>query len=200
MRVKTDKKRNEIIAIAGALFLEHGYGAVSMATIAAAVGGSKGTLYGYFASKEDLFAAFVIKAGEQRWEEFIALPEGPASLEQKLKILGQHYLRFLLSAEIQAVNRLVIGEAGRFPELGGIFYENGPRTVIGTLAKALQTSADAGELALEDPMDAAWQFKSLCEYRLFEESLWGFRTATGEAEIARNVDHACRIFLKIYAA
>jgi AcrR family transcriptional regulator len=46
------------LAIARAAFLE-GYSATSMAAIAALVGGSKGTLYGYFANKEALFGAVV---------------------------------------------------------------------------------------------------------------------------------------------
>lgn len=196
MRVKTEKKRNEIISIAGELFLSQGYGSVSMATIAAAVGGSKGTLYGYFSSKEEVFAAFVVSAGQQRWEEFIALEEVPAGVEARLLALGRRYLRFLLSNEIMSVNRLVIAEAGRFPELGKIFYDNGPKSVIGVIASTLQQSAETGELAIDDPVSEAWRFKSLCEARLVEQCLWGIRSNVTDAEIMENVGPACAIFLK----
>ncbi|MCJ2877418.1 TetR/AcrR family transcriptional regulator [Rhizobium pusense] len=195
MRVKTDKKRNEIIMIAGTLFLEHGYGAVSMATIAAAVGGSKGTLYGYFASKEELFEAVVVKAGEQRWAEFIAFPERLGSIDETLKELGRRYLRFLLSKEIMSINRLVIAEASRFPELGRIFYDNGPKSVIGVIAATLGSAMDHGELVRSEPTAEAWRFKALCETRLFEQCLWGIRSTASENEIMQNVEPACDMFL-----
>jgi TetR/AcrR family transcriptional regulator, mexJK operon transcriptional repressor len=200
MRVKTEKKRNEIIAIAGEQFRSLGYGAVSMATIAAAVGGSKGTLYGYFASKEELFAAFVVSAGRTRREEFSAFPKTTKSIEEKLAVLGNKYLRFLLSEEIMSVNRLVIAEAARFPELGRIFYENGPKSVIAVIADTLDEAKRAGELNIADPVAAAWQFKSLCEARLFEEALWAIRSSVTDAEILQNVEPACRIFLEGFRA
>ncbi|MDH6268201.1 TetR/AcrR family transcriptional repressor of mexJK operon [Rhizobium sp. SG_E_25_P2] len=196
MRVKTEKKKNEIITIAGELFLSQGYGTVSMATIAAAVGGSKGTLYGYFSSKEEVFAAFVVSAGQQRWQEFIALEDQPNGIEARLVALGCRYLRLLLSSEIMSVNRLVIAEAARFPELGRIFYDNGPKSVIGVIASTLQQAAETGELPIEDPIAEAWRFKSLCEARLFEQCLWGIRSEATEAEILENVEPACAIFLK----
>ncbi|MCM2435911.1 TetR/AcrR family transcriptional regulator [Agrobacterium rosae] len=198
MRVKTEKKRNEIIAIAGELFRSQGYGAVSMATIAAAVGGSKGTLYGYFASKEEIFAVFVVTAGQQRWEEFITLPDGATDIRSKLMALGHNYLRLLISDEIMSVNRLVIAEAVRFPELGRIFYDIGPSSVISVIVDTLEQATTSGELGITDPTAAAWRFKALCEARLFEEALWAIRTNVTESEITANIEPACDIFLNIY--
>src|SRR5690606_37390957 len=105
------------------------------------------------------------------------------------------YLRFLLSDEIMSVDRLVIAEAGRFPELGRIFYDNGPKKVIGTIAETLDQARQSGELTIADPDAAAWQFKALCEARLLEQSLWAIRSGVTDAEIMANVEPACRIFL-----
>ena len=55
MRVRTESKREAILEAASHVFLESGFEGASMAEIAARVGGSKATLYGYFGSKEDLF-------------------------------------------------------------------------------------------------------------------------------------------------
>lgn len=199
MRVRSEKKRSEIVGVAGTLFLREGYGSVSMATIASAVGGSKGTLYGYFASKEEIFAAFVIAAGQQRRAEFLLLPEGDAGIKTKLTALGMNYLRLLLSPEIMAINRLVIAEAARFPELGRIFFENGPKSIIEVIASILATAAERLELGIGDPAAAAWRFKALCEARLFEQSLWAIRDGATEEEIVQNVEPAVRIFLNTYA-
>ena len=57
MRVRTEEKRDTIVQAASEVFLELGFEGASMSQIAARVGGSKRTLYGYFGSKEDLFLA-----------------------------------------------------------------------------------------------------------------------------------------------
>ena len=48
------------------------------------------------------------------------------------------------------LRRLVIGEAGRFPELGRTFYEQGPGRTIAALAAAFERLAERGAAALED--------------------------------------------------
>ena len=50
-------RRDHIIAVAAPVFAEDGYGASSMSSIAARLGGSKATLYKYFPSKQHLFEA-----------------------------------------------------------------------------------------------------------------------------------------------
>src|SRR6185436_21163077 len=57
MRARSEEKKLEIIQIAAELFDDLGYERTSMSAIAARVGGSKATLYGYFASKEELLRA-----------------------------------------------------------------------------------------------------------------------------------------------
>ena len=75
MRVRTEVKRQEIIRIAGELFEERGYDRTSMSAIAARVGGSKATLYGYFKSKEELLLAVL---DYDVGEEADRLPNGNA--------------------------------------------------------------------------------------------------------------------------
>ena len=58
-RPEGDEKREHILKVAYAAFLGEGYAATSMSSIAAKVGGSKATLYNYFSSKEELFAAVI---------------------------------------------------------------------------------------------------------------------------------------------
>ena len=58
-RPSSDDRRAAMLEIARAAFLREGYAAASMAEIAAKIGGSKATLYSYFPSKKDLFAAVI---------------------------------------------------------------------------------------------------------------------------------------------
>ena len=59
LKDRRDQRREAILEVARAVFTEEGFAAASMSSIAARLGGSKGTLYNYFKSKEELFAAYV---------------------------------------------------------------------------------------------------------------------------------------------
>jgi AcrR family transcriptional regulator len=54
VRVKTESRRQAIIAAAAEVFAEMGFDAASMSEISARVGGSRVTLYNYFSSKEEM--------------------------------------------------------------------------------------------------------------------------------------------------
>src|SRR5258708_22025925 len=71
-RLDRDARREAILDVAQDVFLEEGFANASMSTIAARLGGSKGTLYNYFKSKDDLFNAYV----ERRclWQDEIFAP------------------------------------------------------------------------------------------------------------------------------
>ncbi|MFN7052003.1 MAG: TetR/AcrR family transcriptional regulator, partial [Gemmobacter sp.] len=55
MRVLTEKKRAAIVAAAGRMFAQHGYGGTTMTHIASEAGASKATLYRYFNEKSEVF-------------------------------------------------------------------------------------------------------------------------------------------------
>ena len=55
MRVKSEARRQAILDVAAEVFREHGFEHASMSEMTARLGGSKSTLYSYFASKEELF-------------------------------------------------------------------------------------------------------------------------------------------------
>ena len=57
---RKEERREAILAIAKRVFLDQGYSGASMSAISAELGGSKGTLWSYFPSKEELFAARVL--------------------------------------------------------------------------------------------------------------------------------------------
>jgi AcrR family transcriptional regulator len=54
-----DQRRERIIQVARSVFFEVGYAGASMSLISQRLGGSKATLYAYFSSKEELFAAII---------------------------------------------------------------------------------------------------------------------------------------------
>ena len=96
-----------------------------MSEIAARLGGSKGTLYNYFRSKEELFEAIITDFCQgPAMAIFDAMPPIDASpdIRATLVRVAGGLLAFLLGEPMLKLHRLVVAEAGRFPELGRMFY------------------------------------------------------------------------------
>src|SRR5881392_2327171 len=84
-RVPRAVREREMLAVAERVFTERGYHAASMGEIAEACGVTKPMLYAYFGSKEGLFAACGIPAGEQLRARIAELAgETPASPDEQL--------------------------------------------------------------------------------------------------------------------
>lgn len=124
------ERRAAIVAVARRLFLEQGYAATTMSSVAEAMGGSKATLWAHFASKEALFAdvADVLVGGfvEQMGE----LLGGQRFSVVGLRDFCARFFDALLSPDSTTLFRMIIAESGRFPELGEMFFVRGPQQTI----------------------------------------------------------------------
>jgi TetR/AcrR family transcriptional regulator, mexJK operon transcriptional repressor len=87
--------------------------------------------------------------------------DGTADIEEELHALASRYIRLIMRPELLALRRLVIGEAGRFPQIGDVWWREGPARFTSELAPQLKRLADQGELVLDDPGVAAAQFNWL---------------------------------------
>lgn len=175
MKVRTQTRRNAILEEALGLFKELGYERTSMNELAKRLGGSKTTLYGYFASKEELFVAVVRSVATAHLAaspaELLEV-NGDATLESLLASFGERMLGVLSNdADALAVYRMVIAEAGH-SEVGQLFYESGPTEFLQTLAGLMASAMEYGELRRADPVLAAMQFSALVtaetQARLFQ--------------------------------
>ncbi|UVO55186.1 TetR/AcrR family transcriptional regulator [Sphingomonas sp. SUN039] len=194
-----DAKRAAIVATARAAFFAQGYGATSMSSIAATVGGSKTTLWSHFRSKEELFAAVVDDIVERYGTALsIELPPG-APVAPTLEIFASALMATILSAPIIDLHRVVTGEAGRFPELAALFWERGPKRGKARLAAYFAAAMADGRLRAGDPMRAALQFVALCQAESFQPVILAMGPAPDAETIAREVTVAVESFLKIWA-
>ncbi len=125
-------KRRQIIDGASRVFLAQGFDAASMGAIAREAGVSKGTLYVYFKSKEELFEAIVEEQRRQQAEEIFTF-DGEAAIEAELRRVGLGLARFLCRPGGVPPLRTVIAIADRMPEVGAKFYQSGPATGIARL-------------------------------------------------------------------
>ncbi|WP_375196745.1 TetR/AcrR family transcriptional regulator, partial [Sphingobium sp.] len=148
-------RRQAILEVAAQYFLENGYAATTMSAIAAKLGGSKGTLWSYFPSKEELFAACLDHKTTAYRERLAEMLDPDGDLAATLFQLGMNLLEKVTSAESIALHRLVVAEAGRFPEMGAIFFEHAPRHTRMMVAAFLAQAMDRGLLRRADPELAA---------------------------------------------
>ena len=199
LKTRGDRRREAIIAVAREIFLLHGYGAASMSAIAAAVGGSKATLYSYFKTKADLFGEVVRNTSEDHDDDPAFDPDLDAPLGPVLTRVGEKMLRLICRPQTVALYRVVIAEAGRFPEVGEAFFRAGPQVKIERLTARIAHAMQAGRIRDGDPELAAQQFVSLCRARLHQNMLWGVGPAPTDVQVQDEVAGAVRLFLAGYA-
>jgi AcrR family transcriptional regulator len=185
--------------VAQEVFLEEGFANASMSTIAARLGGSKGTLYNYFKSKDELFNAYV----ERRclWQdEIFALPTDRETPEQTLRRIGRAYLNRVLTDFNLRNFRLIAAEAERSPEIGQTFYNAGPRMGAERVAELLQGMARDGclDFAGQDPLDAAHQFLGLVQNRYFKARLCNAIPELTKTQIEDEAALAAKTFLRAF--
>lgn len=197
---RRDERRDHILDVARACFLAEGYAATSMSTIAARLGGSKGTLYNYFRSKEELFEAVMQRQCSSLAEALFDIPAGEGALRARLEHYSRSFLKRLLDPEAMALNRLIVGESERFPEVGRAFYAFGPRVIMTRMAAVLEELMDQGVLRRADPLVAAQQFKDLAVSGVYQPRLWNAIEEPDEATIERQVANAVDTFLRAYCA
>ncbi|MBB4125638.1 AcrR family transcriptional regulator [Xanthomonas translucens] len=165
MKVRTEARREAIVEAATTLFQELGYERASMNELAKRLGGSKATLYGYFASKQDLFTAVVRAAATAHLSDAIrrlqSPPAGETDLHSMLLQFGECMLQVVSNDAVAiAVYRMVVAEAGR-SEVGQLFYQAGPSESVLAVAAVLEAAMARGELRASDPTIAALHFLAL---------------------------------------
>ncbi len=194
------EKRAQILAGAATVFAADGYEGASMARIAGEAGVSKGTLYNHFESKADMFGAWVATECAQRLATLFADSTGDDEPAEMLHSIGVRMIGMMLSEAGETIYRVIVGEAGKFPELARAFFESGPSRAIASLAQCLAEETRRGRLAVPDPEFAAEQFFSLCQTRIVMRRKFHITDAVTKAEIDRVVGEAVRMFLNTYMA
>ena len=196
-------KRRQIIDGAASVFNELGYDGASMSRIAEQAAVSKGTLYNYFASKSDLFSAFVEKeTGEKR--AFILgtadgeAPEHVTDVAAALAGIARRLIQSLLSPGSQTLHRIVLSEAGKFPHLAQVYYDAGYKRGIREMSDWFRARVTDGQLRIADFDLAAEQFASLCRTRLWMQRCFNLSSGVTDAEIDGIVEANVAMFLNTY--
>ncbi len=196
---RRDERRDGILDVARDCFLADGYAATSMSTIAARLGGSPGSLYTFFKSQEALFEAVMQRQCGALAETLFDVDHDGDDMRERLQHFAGKFLTLLLTPESLGIHRVVVGETGRFPELGRMFYDMGPKVILTKIAGYLSDLMDQGVLRRADPFVAAQQFKDLTISGVLQPRTWGVITGDmTDAEIENQVNNAVDTFLRAY--
>jgi TetR/AcrR family transcriptional regulator, mexJK operon transcriptional repressor len=199
----TAEKRAAVLEAAAKVFLSGGYLGASMDEIADLAGVSKQTVYTYFSNKEALFAAMASALSNEasdRVQNSVAEFGEDDDLEGYLVGYAVRQLEVVLTPRILQLRRLVIGEVGRFPELGAALYAGGPGRAIASLAPTFERLADRGALSVHDPLLAATQFNWLImSAPLNRAMLLGDGAIPSSKELREHAREGVRMFLAAYS-
>jgi AcrR family transcriptional regulator len=145
-RRRKEARPSEIIAAALESFAERGFAATRLDDIAARAGVTRGTLYLYFSSKEELFKAVV----RQSIVPILARAEDmlSGSTEPTADLLTKLILSFpdaVIGSQISAIPKLVIAEARNFPDLARFYLEEVVRRGRRLIKALIQRGIERGE-------------------------------------------------------
>jgi TetR/AcrR family transcriptional repressor of mexJK operon len=195
------RKRASILEAAQHVFYANGYVGTSMDQVAATAAVSKQTVYKHFTDKEALFREVVTNVVRARDTGITAefLSPGEGSIDERLQSFARNFLMGVMQPDVLKLRRLVIGEAGRFPELGQSFYDLGPKRAAEQVALAFSEAAARGDLSLEDPELAAEHLLSLIlSIPLNQAMLLGDEISFTEAALNKYADEGVTAFLRAY--
>ena len=219
-RVKTEVRRLALMAAARDVFQELGFEQASMEQIAARAGGSKATLYRYFASKEVLFAELMQHAAGIEGGGMMAMLHRSGGAEPDLELtaatapatpmldagadvavalaqFGFYILHEFHTPESLGVQRMVIAAAAN-PAIGKTYYEQGPLRAQQYLGNYFHAVIEAGKLRRADAHVMACHFYGLLESEVHQAGLFNVVTRLDDARIDATVARALDVFLRAY--
>ena len=188
--------REAIVDAAARLFLERGFGAVSMDELAEAAGLARRTLYNQFARKEDIFREMLLRVARQLEAAFPPGIETQGDIEDVLRVIARVILDLHENPEYRGFLRMVVADSRQFPWIADEFAAvMDPQTE--RLRRLIAHLTTMGVLDCRNPLLAAHQFTGL----LNDVSLWRWMLGRERGlPIPGNevVEEAVRMFLQYY--
>jgi AcrR family transcriptional regulator len=152
---RKDARPEEITAAALDLFAERGYAATRLEDVAGRAGVSKGTVYLYFANKEDLFKAVVREGIVSPLKEMRSIVEQfEGTTFELLRLLIMGWWERVGSTRLSAIPKVMISEARNFPEIARFYVDEVVGPGLETLGAIMRRGAARGEVRAIDPQVA----------------------------------------------
>jgi AcrR family transcriptional regulator len=199
MRVKTEERRQAILAAAAEEFQATGFHRTSMASIAARAACSKVTLYGYFETKDQLFFEAVVAATAHQFADLYLLLESTEPARDVLATFGERFIALICDDQVKALRRLVMTAAAEGETaLAQRCYDEGPKVALQVCAAYFTKVHERGELQIAAPGLAGNQLRALLEAEWLDSLLYGEQVKPSKRRIRESAQRAVDAFFAIY--
>lgn len=166
---RKDARPGELLAAALDLFVEKGFAATRAEEVAKRAGVSKGTLFLYFSSKEELFKAVVRENISGRFAQWgTEIDQFQGSTPDMLRECMMAWWERIGSTKVSGITKLMMSEAGNFPELASFYRTEVIIPGNALIRRILQRGVDRGEFR---PMDMKYGVYTVLGPMLFV-ALW----------------------------
>jgi AcrR family transcriptional regulator len=191
-----EETRGVIFEAARHEFAVSGYAATSMDSVAGRAGVSTKTLYRLVPNKAALFEGMITS----RIDAFASVVRVRAcdgsdikgALREALVVWGE----LILDGEVIALQRLILADGEKFPEIAETFYHKAIRRTEHTLANWLKAQSERGLIKVNDAETAAGMLLGMLVFQPQRAVLFGHAPPPDRAELERRAEMVAELFLR----
>jgi AcrR family transcriptional regulator len=196
-QVRSDQETRAIIFDAArSEFAHSGYAATSMESVARRAGVSTKTLYRLVPNKAAVFEAMIT----ERIDRFVSIvnlrgckgDDVEVALTDALVLCGE----LLLDGEVITLQRVILGDSDKFPDIAETFYHKAIRRTEDALADWLRRQQKRGRIELDDPQAAAGMLLGMLAFQPQRAVMFGHKAALTRHEVELRAKACATLFLQ----
>lgn len=177
-------------------FAANGYAATSTENVARRAGVSTKTLYRLLPNKAALFEEMVSDRLDRFLSDFSLHVAEDTDIETGLNAALMACAELTLDPEVIALQRIILQEAGQFPDLASTFYNNGIARTAAALSRWLRVQARRGLIDLDNVDEAAGFLIGMVAFAPQRATLYGGVPLPSRAQVKARVRKCVTLFLR----
>jgi AcrR family transcriptional regulator len=183
-----------LIEAAAREFQHNGYAGTNINSVAQRAGVSTKTIYKLVPNKAELFEAVIRHRIGRFLLDVDDVVTDDLDTREALERILFAFGGLTLSDETIALNRLVIGESERFPEIARVFYQSAIVPVNGVIEDWLIRQKEKGTLRVDDVHIASGMLRGMMIMEPQRTAMMGQRSAPHRDEIAFRAKQCAEVF------
>jgi AcrR family transcriptional regulator len=198
---RTDEETRAVIYDAARHeFAGSGFAATSMESVAKRAGVSTKTLYRLIPNKAALFEGTLTN----RMDRFVSVvrlrARDGSNIEAALREALLVCADLMLAGEVIALQRMLLAESDKFPDIAETFYKSAMQRTVATLGKWLRAQQQRGLIQLDDADAAAGMLLGMLAFEPQRAVMFGHKAAPTREELERRARDCAVLFLQGCAA
>lgn len=188
-RRRKEERPQEITEAALAAFAEKGYAATRVDEVARRAGVSKGLVYLYFKTKEEMFKAVVRSFVVPKIDALIGyIDRSDMTSEDFLRGPFLEFVKTLPHSPVSVVIRLMIAEGHKYPDLRQFYWDNVVSRGLGAITVLLERGVESGEFRRSRVTDLPHLFIMPVVFSVFYRLLFDAKSDETDAIIETQLD------------